>query len=210
MQVLFEQGSYIHDRVYVLLRGKMTATSTSKHNSLNNTTAYGNTQGSSINSNNTHTQTHTRELQPGSVIGSLAYFTDSHQHESVRAMTACKLACLTAKDFAAAATDGKNEHLTRIAMLTAETLCPTLRQFTTLGLKRELRRAGQLLFNFGSPANDVYVVASGRVRVASRGNPRDLRARRGVYACMCVCMCVCLRICVYLCVFPLSHNIFPP
>lgn len=88
-------------------------------------------------------------------------------------MSACSLACLTAREF-----DAKNEHVIRIAMLTAETLCPTLRQFTALGLKRELRRAGQVLFTFGSPASDVFVVASGRVRVSSR--PQDLRARRGL------------------------------
>jgi cysteinyl-tRNA synthetase len=56
---LFEEGMYVHDKMYVLLRGKMAA---------------------SYSGNGTRV----RELVPGCVIGGLSFFTDAAQQETVR------------------------------------------------------------------------------------------------------------------------------
>ncbi len=121
------------------------------------------------------------EIGPGDVTGEVSLFIGGKRTATVRALTACRLACLSRDGFASLLAKHP-ETSRRVSVLVLKRLrlshlAPHLtRTFGPLDLEtlRELEaeiewltlRSGQDLFHQGDPADAAYIVASGRLRAA--------------------------------------------
>lgn len=111
----------------------------------------------------TYRGTKTRvEVGPGAVLGCLSYLASTSKKSSARAMSRCVFAVLTNAHFA-----NPTPSLLAIVMAVVETMGPTLKQFSQLGLQRGWRRAGEILYHQGHQSEDFFIIVAGRARVVS-------------------------------------------
>lgn len=157
-QVLYEEGSHIHDLLYIVLDGRVVATRDISDTiaSLTNTDDVDTDDTSEI-----------YDIGVGGLIGAVPYITGCKHPYTCRTMTKCKFAVFTQSQLNAAPPLSILVDMTR---LVAQIVAPTLLQFSSLGLKREWRRAGDTLFVSGSKPSDVYIVVHGRVRIIVNQN----------------------------------------
>ena len=112
----------------------------------------------------------------GAVLDPLSFIADTPHHFSATAEGDALLTFLTPAAFSP-----RLAHPCLYALLMAalQFMQPTLRLFSSLGLKLEWRKAGETLFVERQPADDWFVMVSGRVRVVSQ---RRRRRRQPVSA----------------------------
>lgn len=127
-------------------------------------------------------------LQPGAVAGGVALLTDVAHQESIVCKTSCMWASYPRRLFSGAAAAGawsasgtelvtpsseRVDMLLRIGLTVAGSLVPMMRQFLGLGLQRVWLRAGDVLYQREDPADDMYLIISGRVRLFSDTAARE-------------------------------------
>lgn len=116
------------------------------------------------------------ELGRGSILGGVAVFGDVPMRETVICLEDTVLAIFPRILFSQVATADhigpQDRILVRMALSIARAMTPVVRRFLSLGMQRQLLRAGEQLFEAGDAANAMWLVISGRVRTVREGSDR--------------------------------------
>jgi CRP-like cAMP-binding protein len=159
-QMLFEEGTYRSDQLFVVLSGSVQLTST-RDAAMHHGAASSSASASPPSSTGC---TAPMILGPGSVLNAVAYFTDTTQTHTCKAAAegVTRVAWLNRADLAV-----PDAEILRLAQLVCAVLAPTLAQYQALGFQRLWIRAGTLVFAEGEACESLHVISSGRVRIVT-------------------------------------------
>ena len=150
--LLFEEGNYRSDQLFIVLEGSVVISS----RRVGETTSVAGL-----------------EVGPGGVLNAVSYFTDTVHSHTVRGSSVglARVAWLNRSNLMAPDSD-----ILRLALTVCSVLAPTLAQFQAIGFERKWIRAGTLVFKESQACDALHVITSGRVRIAT-GKLRKVRNR---------------------------------
>lgn len=102
-----------------------------------------------------------QDLGPGTVFGSISFFLRCPRVETVRVLSRSKFLWCTIQQLELRAQD----YGSTLALKVATLICPKISNFQSIGFSRAWFTAGETLFAAGSPADALYIVMSGRIRI---------------------------------------------
>ncbi|KAK9814559.1 hypothetical protein WJX72_007850 [[Myrmecia] bisecta] len=103
-------------------------------------------------------------IGPGSLIGCAAYLSSTRTSAAVRAAETCHLAAFGAHELEALL-GASSESFVELLLTAACALGPIIRRFISLGLNRVWLNSGNLAYRQGEPAQCLYIIISGRLRL---------------------------------------------
>ena len=104
---------------------------------------------------------------PGSLLGAAAFLTSTSNLDMVKALTTCTVLAIGAGELNNILEISQAAYLD-ILFAGSKALGYCIRRFVSLGLNRVWTRSGDVVYQQGVPADSMYVLISGRVRLVSR------------------------------------------
>lgn len=103
----------------------------------------------------------------GSLLGAAAFLCSTSNLDTVKALTTCTALAIGAGELQNILETSQAAYLD-ILFAGSKALGYCIRRFVSLGLNRVWTRSGDVVYQQGVPADSMYVVISGRVRLVSR------------------------------------------